>query len=399
MTAQVGTINTLSLAPSGDKSPDSLTTVGNTLFAEYGNGADSTGVGGSSQIVQYDSAGNVLHTYTVAGSVDGLKYNPYNHAVYALQNQDGNSTLTLIDPRTHQVSAPITYANPSAAQGYDDIVFKGNKTFLSYTNPSVGTDPTVVELSSGNSPFSPLKTTPILTMGSTGTNTVTGQRNQPLPITDPDSLKSAPNGDLLFSGAADGVIADIHNPGKADQSVKFTQITDRSGNPASNLDDVIKPGATSGTFVLTDTAGNQILSVHMDNLNPNDYYASVESLGGFGQVDPKTGVFKLLVAAPGAHGVAFQPSAQPTAGGGDHHFVYNPGFAQNDIANFALSGANHDTVSFASSEFSSLAQVLHDTTMAGGNAVIHDPNGLTLTLGNVTKAEIKANPSDFKFHA
>ena len=340
----------------------------------------------------------MLFTYDLAGSVDGLKFDPHNGALYALQNQDGNSTLTLINPQTHQVSAPISYANISGTQGYDDAVFRDDKVFLSYTNPSVSTDPVIVQLQGGNYPFSPLETTPVLTFGATGTNTVTEQRNQPVPLNDPDSLKLAPNGDLLLSSGADGVIVDVHNPGQGNQSVKFTQITDKHGVAATNLDDVIKPGATSGTFVLTDTAGNQILSVHMDKLNPNDYYASVESLGGFGQVDPTTGVFKLLVAAPGAHGVVFQPSTPPAMGGSEHRFVFNPGFAQDVIANFVASGTQHDTVSFASSQFSSLAEVLHHTTMMGGNATIHGPDNQTLTLGNVTKAELRANPSDFSFH-
>ena len=398
MSVDVGTVVTLSLAPSGDNSPDSLTTVGNSVFAEYGNGADSAGAGGSSQIVQYDSAGNVVYTYTLAGSVDGLKFDPYNGGLYALQNQDGNSTLTLIDPITHRVSAPIAYATTSSMRGYDDIVFsKHHQVFLSYTNPNGGTDPVIVGLQGGNFPSAPLVTTPILPFDATGTNTVTGQTGQAIPLNDPDSLKQAPNGDLLLSSGADGVIVDVHHPGKASQSVSYTQVTDKSGAAASNLDDVIKPGTTSGTFVLTDTAGNQILSVHMDHLNPNDYYASVESLGGFGQVDPTTGVFKLLVAAPGAHGVVFQPTAGQA--GHDGRFVYNPGFGQETIANFAVSGTHHDTVDFAKSEFADLAAVLQNTTASGGDAVIHGPNGDTLTLGNVTKAEIKANATDFKFHA
>ena len=134
--ALVGTVKTFATAPNGDSAPDSITTGNGTFFVEYGNGADSTGAGGSSTIVQYDKAGNIEHTYTIAGSVDGLKYNPYTGQIWALQNQDGNSTLSLIDPVTHKVTGPLSYANPSATSGYDDVVFKGNKVFLSYTNPT-----------------------------------------------------------------------------------------------------------------------------------------------------------------------------------------------------------------------------------------------------------------------
>ena len=146
-------ISTFGFTPTGLTAPDSITTGDGSVFVEYGNGADSTGAMGSSTIIQYDKSGNVQHTYDIAGSVDGLKYNPTTGKVWALQNQDGNSTLSLIDPKTHKVSAPIPFANSSATRGYDDVVFEGNKVFLSYTNPSTDANPTnaptVVELIGG----------------------------------------------------------------------------------------------------------------------------------------------------------------------------------------------------------------------------------------------------------
>jgi hypothetical protein len=159
-----------------------------------------------------------------------------------------------------------------------------------------------------------LETTPILKFGATGTNTVTQQTGQIVPLNDPDSLKTAPNGDLLLSSGGDGTIVDVHDAGQADQTVSFTQIVDSMGNHATGLDDVIKTNAKSGTFYLSDTQTNTIESFHVSNLNPNDYYASVADFGGFGQVDPSTGVFQLLLAAPGAHGLAFVPDGASKSG-------------------------------------------------------------------------------------
>src|ERR1700730_5749053 len=104
----VGTVSTFATGPKGSSAPDSITTANGAFFVEYGNGADSTGASGSSTIVQYGLAGNVEHTYTSAGAVYGLKYNPTTGQVWALQNQDGNSTLTLIDPATHKVTGPLS---------------------------------------------------------------------------------------------------------------------------------------------------------------------------------------------------------------------------------------------------------------------------------------------------
>ena len=311
---QIGTIQTFDVS-TGDTAPDSVTIAGDYLFVAYANGVASDGTGsGTSEIVQYDLSGHIVQTYDITGSVDGLKFDPVTEKLWALQNQDGNSTLTIIDPATHQVSQPIAPEVMSATRGFDDVVFEDAKVFLSYTNPVNSGDAVIVSLDGGNHPKGELETDPILKFGATGTNTVTHATDQVVPLNDPDSLKSAPNGDLLLSSGDDGTIVDVHHAGKADQSVSFTEITDSSGNRVKGLDDVIKTDATSGTFYLTDTTNNTVESFHVTGLNPNDYYASVSSLGGFGSVDPTTGKFTLLVAASGAHGIAFTPDETVLAG-------------------------------------------------------------------------------------
>jgi predicted secreted protein len=320
--AAVGNVKTFAAAPKGTSAPDSITIENGTFFVEYGNGADSTGAGGSSTIIQYDKTGHIEHSYTIAGSVDGLKFNPYTGQIWALQNQDGNSTVTLIDPVSHEVTGPLSFANPSATRGYDDVVFEGNKVFLSYTNPNGTGDPTLVELVNGDRPNGVLLTTTVLADGATGFDTVTG-KIEAVPQTDPDSLKQAPNGDLLLTSGADGTIIDIQNPGTAHQAVAFTTIQNIPAASIGNagLDDVIKPSATAGTFYFTDTKTNKVYSVHATGLNTNDYYASVGSLKAFGQIDPTTGVFTPLITAANAgdmnfaapHGVVFVPDQNAPA--------------------------------------------------------------------------------------
>ena len=315
---QIGTIQIFERSGT-DTAPDSVTIAGNFLFVVYANGVKSDGTGpGTSEIVQFGLSGHIVHTYDIKGSVDGLKFDPFTEKLWALQNQDGNPTLTIIDPETHHVSKPLAYDDTLATRGYDDVVFQHDKVFLSYTNPANNGDAVIVSLEDGNHPTGELETDPILKFGATGTNTVTHATDQIVPLNDPDSLKSAPNGDLLLSSGDDGTIVDVHHAGKADQSVSFTQISDGKGGFAKGLDDVIKTDAHSGTFYLTDTANNTVESFHVTGLNPNDYYASVSSLGGFGSVDPATGKFTLLVAASGAHGITFTPDATALAGALDN---------------------------------------------------------------------------------
>jgi hypothetical protein len=302
--SNVDQVRNFAIAPGTNTAPDSVTTGDGFLWVAYTNGADSAGGPGESTIVQYDSSGQIVHTYKLHGYVDGLKFNPETGKVWALQNQDGNSTLSLIDPETHKVTGPLSYAIPSSTRGYDDVVFKGDQVFLSYTNPPGTTgDPIVVMLTNGDNPHDKLKTETVLTDGVTGFDTVTGA-TATVPLTDPDSMKLAPNGDLLLTSGADGVIVDIQNPGTPSQAIAFTQIQGVTPGNAG-LDDVIRPGASSGTFYLSDTKDNRVLAFHVTGLNVNAYYASVGSLHAFGQVDPTTGVFTPLVDASNAPGMTF----------------------------------------------------------------------------------------------
>lgn len=288
--------------------PDSISLSKNSLWVSYTNGADSTGLSGSSTVVQYKRNGQVRHTYSIKGSVDGLKVDPRTGLVWALQNQDGNSTLSLIDPKAHTVSGPFPYAVTSATHGYDDVVFRGDRVFLSYTNPASPTDPTIQLLQNGSDP---LVVTPILTMGATGTNLATGQGNQPTTQNDPDSLKLTPEGDLMLTSGDDGQLIFVEKPGKSDQSVSFLQLLDPStGLAVSGLDDAIFATARKGTFYLADTGNNRVLKIEVDHVRVGALFASVGSLNQLTVVDQHTGVTSPFVSnlkAP--HGLEFVPQS------------------------------------------------------------------------------------------
>ncbi|HEY4836462.1 MAG TPA: hypothetical protein VII07_17495, partial [Bradyrhizobium sp.] len=156
---------------------------------------------------------------------------------------------------------------------------------------------------------------------------------------DPDSMKMAPNGDLILSSGDDGAIIDISKAGTAQQSVSFTPVAGVTAGHAG-LDDVIKPGASSGTFTLTDTATNKVYSFHATGLNTNDYYASVGSLKAFGQVDPTTGAFKALLSADNAPGFNFSSPHGVS-------FTADPPQATASLANQTSAFANLISSSFA----------------------------------------------------
>ena len=286
--------------------PDSITLSRNSVWVSYTNGADSTGLSGSSTVVQYKLNGKVRHTYSIAGSVDGLKVDPRNGHVWALQNQDGNSTLSVINPKTHTVAGPIPYAVKSATEGYDDVVFRLNQVFMSYTNPASPTDPIIQLLKNGSDP---LGVRPILLMGATGTNLATGQANQPVTQNDPDSLKLTPTGDLMLSSGDDGQLLFVEKPGRPDQSVSFVTLLDpATGLHVSGLDDAVFAAARKGIFYLADTGNNRILKIEVDRVPVGALFASIGSLKELAVVDIHTGhVTPLVSNLNGPHGLEFVP--------------------------------------------------------------------------------------------
>jgi hypothetical protein len=308
--ATVQRTSTFATAPTGSSAPDSITKGHGSIWVEYGNGADATGKGGSSTIVQYNRHGVVENSYTLTGLADGLKFDPQTGDVWALMNNDGNSALDIINPATKQVQGPLTYAPPytygaNSSRGYDDVVFAGKRVFVSYTNPVNPGDPVVQQLTNGTAPFGKLQTTNVLSLGDTGTNLVTGQHNQPLPVTDPDSLKLLPNHSLLLTGGSDGAFVFISHPGTTHQSTSFVQLP-----TGYAVDDAIMPTTTSGTFYISNQGGNNVIAVNVTGLNTHDLYADITNKNEFVQIDPKTGkITPLVTGLNSPHGLTFVPSS------------------------------------------------------------------------------------------
>jgi hypothetical protein len=314
----IGTVKTFATGTSVSATgPDSITVGGGSVWVSYTNGADSTGKSGSSTVVQYDLNGTVQHTYSIRGSVDGLKIEPETGLVWALQNQDGNSTLTLIDPKTGITpDSPLSYKVTSGTQGYDDVVFRDQQVFLSYTNPASPTDPTIQRLDNRKSP---LIVTTVLTKGATGTNLATGATNQPTTQNDPDSMKLTPSGALMLTSGDDGQLIFDLDPDSEHPRVAFLSLTDSKHAPVSGLDDALFPASKAGTIYLTDTGNNRVLKFDVTNIPEGSLFACVGSLNQFVKVNLETGVVTALISNLNApHGLVFIPKNDGNDQGEDH---------------------------------------------------------------------------------
>lgn len=306
--ARSATVDEVSVFASGKavnaSAPDAITLANGTVWVSYANSADSTGLKGSSTVVEYDLCGKVLKTYCIHGSVDGLKFHPETGIIWVMQNQDGNSTLTFISPEKGILpGSPLSYAVKSSTRGHDDVAFLNGRIYMSYTNPTGPEDDTIHVLEGRRSP---LRVRSVLEKDATGTNLATGEANRATTQNDPDSLSATPFGGLMLTSGDDGQLIFLQAPGRRAQSVSFLQLIDLKGAPVSGLDDAVWALTPKGTFFISDTNNNRVLKVETSNLSPVSLYASVGSLNTVGNVDLDSGVVTpFITGLNGPHGMVF----------------------------------------------------------------------------------------------
>src|ERR1700726_4290755 len=134
--------------------PDSIALADGHIFIGYGGpGLPDGSDGKSSYIIEYTMTGAQVHVYSVLGHNDGLKLNPDDGKLYAMQNEDANPNLVIIDPITKQQSSPYQFAaKPAHGGGYDDMVFLNHKLYISCSNPAnnPNTEQAIVEAKVGS---------------------------------------------------------------------------------------------------------------------------------------------------------------------------------------------------------------------------------------------------------
>lgn len=248
----------LTSSPAGDTGADSITAVGNDFFVGYGDHHAPDGSDGlSSTIVEYSLTGSVLGSTTVLGHNDGLRYNTATGQIWALQNEDTNPNLVLINPSTLLTSTAISIPNPHGG-GYDDVAFSGGQAYLTASNPNVDTNgnslglPAVERVTlptSGNT----ATVSTILTGTASATSTNTGNPVT-LNLTDPDGVIATPDGSIQFTSQGDSKLVTIHNAGAANQSVNQLDLS-------AQVDDITYSSAGDQTLLFTDATTNQLYAL------------------------------------------------------------------------------------------------------------------------------------------
>ncbi|HEY2471408.1 MAG TPA: hypothetical protein VGI45_26695 [Terracidiphilus sp.] len=295
----------------GNSAPDSIAVLKDRLFIGYGDGNDPTGADGkSNQIVEYDTKGHPLWVYTVVGHNDGLKVNPDTGQIWAMQNEDANPNLVIIDPVTHSQKLYTFAEAPPHGGGYDDIVFRNGKVYFSASNPANNPNqyPAIVEATLAGDT---INVTSALEGNAAALNAVTGT-TVTLNLQDPDSMTLTPSNDILLDSQADSELVVLHRPGMIHQSVTVIPLSSPFGTPQA--DDTLFIPSDSGFMLVSDTPANTVYAIRKNGFVQGTAFTAAvgapdvngNSVGFVGVLDLNFGDLRPVVTGfQSPHGMGF----------------------------------------------------------------------------------------------
>jgi hypothetical protein len=282
-------------APTGLSAPDSIAVLDGHVFVGYGDGHLPDGSDGlNSQIVEYKMDGTVVHTYTVPGHSDGLKVNPVTHKLWALQNEDANANLLIIDTETH-FQQLYTFGPAAHGGGYDDIVFRGCKVYISASNPAnnPNTGPAIVSAQlEGN-----LVAVKSVLAGEASAIDVPTDATVTLNLQDPDSMTLDPLGNIVLDSQGDQELIIVSNPDSSNQRVLRLPLTylTSSGPMSVETDDTAFVTSSEGFLLFADKGLNTVYKISKNAFVPGTAYTAADGGPFVGALDMTTGVVTPIV--------------------------------------------------------------------------------------------------------
>jgi hypothetical protein len=294
-------ITTFASGTAAFSSPDSIAFTPTNVFVGFGNGVAKDGSDGkASTIAEYDLEGNLVTTFSVKGHNDGLRIDR-DGELWAMQNEDGNPNLVIIDPSDGDQKL-ITIAAVNGG-GYDDIVFAGRFVFFSASNPSKNpnVDPAVVTADVEGSTAHLAQTL----AGNAPATEVTTGKPVTLNLQDPDSMILDPNGELVLTSQADMELVIIQNPGLTCQNVLVVPLTTPDGDTPM-ADDTVFARSPEGRILFADKSSNSVYSITAPYFAPGAAYTAAQNssatTGFVGRVDLTTGLLTPIVTGLGNPG-------------------------------------------------------------------------------------------------
>lgn len=274
--------------------PDSIAISGDRVFVGFGNGVAKDGSDGkSSTIVEYKMDGMVVRTFSVLGHNDGLRVDPATKLLWALQNEDANPRLAIINPSTGE-QKDYSFGPTPHGGGYDDIVFRRGRVFLSASNPTlsgsgVNTHPAIVRAELEGST---VEVSPVLAGDATAIDIPTEERVM-LNLTDPDSMTLGPEGELVLDNQDGAELIFVRQPGTDKQTARRLPLFSSQG--VTRVDDTVFARAKEGRLLVTDLTADTIYAISSAEFDTEDAYSAAHELGFVGKLDLDNGALTPIV--------------------------------------------------------------------------------------------------------
>ncbi|MDP8995493.1 MAG: hypothetical protein M3O03_00605 [Pseudomonadota bacterium] len=308
-------LTTFATPPAGLSKPDSISIINGEVWIGYGNEGKKDGADNAmSAIVTYSMDGKVLKTLALKGHNDGVKLDPATGKVWAMNNEDGNPSLDVIDPKTWAVEH-YTFGKARHGGGYDDIVFASGGAYVTASNPSVdggkqnpGSSIEKAVLGKNHK----VMVSAVLSGTPTVTDITTG-KSEKLNLADPDSITVAPTGDLVMTSQDDAELLFVSN---FSTKAKARVLHLKGG---VKVDDTTFVNGAKGFLLVSDTPANVVYKIESDKPweigqaysamsgVDADEKAKTPAIAGYvGNLDLKSGALTPIVDKMQApHGLAF----------------------------------------------------------------------------------------------
>ncbi len=299
--------------PKGSSAPDSIAAVDGNVWIGYGDGHLPDGSDGlSNEIVEFNPAGKIIRTVSVKGHNDGLRLNPYTKELWAIQNEDADPKLVVINP-TSGATKNYTFPKMLHGGGYDDVAFIGGKTYMSASNPTLDKNgfthgPAIVSVALNSSSVATIE--PVLSGRAKAANIPFGTVST-LNLTDPDSLSVTPSGDLLMTDQGDAQLVLLRLSKVKEPAVQVLPLLG-----GVQVDDTAFVTARSGFLLISDTAANVTYKLTAKIWSPGTGFSASTGVAAAGKTPAIPGYVGRLEESSGAiypavtnmdapHGVVF----------------------------------------------------------------------------------------------
>jgi hypothetical protein len=300
-------------SPAGATQPDSIVQWNDRIIVGFQNHVAKDGTDGkSSTIVEFSLAGKVKRAFQVKGHNDGLRV-VGDDDLWALQNEDASPNLVVIELRTGKAKT-YQFAPTPHGGGYDDMVIKDGRVYITASNPNVdamgnNVFPALVRASlSGDN----VLLEPVFNGNASATDIPTGN-SITLNLTDPDSMTIDPRGNIVLDSQADSELVFIQRPLTDEQTLGRLNITTTlagaDGKPLTiTLDDTAFAPHPKAFLLVTDVSAGVIYRIDGGTFGfePGLAYSASDTLGLVGTLNLDNGVVTPIVTGFGsARGLLF----------------------------------------------------------------------------------------------